>query len=143
MLSEGLQSPAQSGPWTPLEVLLSHPSPQAPSSHSDLLVCSMNILGALPPQDFCAGYSFNSFPPFICRTCSLLTSFCLCSYVTPSQPSLASYLKLPPAIPPPPHAPYSFFSCCIVLHHTYSHLTFYAFMCFCLSCSIKIYVLKG
>ena len=65
VLSEGLQSPAQSGPWTPLEVLLSHPSPQAPSSHSDLLVCSMNILGALPPQDFSADYSFclEFFPP--------------------------------------------------------------------------------
>lgn len=80
-LSEGLQSPAQSGPWTPLEVLVSHPSPQAPSSHSDLLVCSMNILGALPPQDFCAGCSFclEFFPPIYLH--NLLTPHLLLAFV--------------------------------------------------------------
>ena len=120
-LSEGLQSPAQSGPWTPLEVHLL-PSPQAPSSHSDLLVCSMNILSTLPPQDLCAGCSFclEFFPPIYLH--NLLSPHLLLAFVPMSLlHSLLWHLiwNCHLLFPPPPHTPYSFF---FLLYCSRSHL---------------------
>jgi len=144
-LSEGLQSPAQSGPWTLLEVHLL-PSPQAPTSHSDLLVCSMNILSTLPPQDLCAGCSFclEFFPPIYLH--NLLTPHLLLAFV-PMSPLHSLLWHL-------------IWNCHLLFLHLLTLLipffpailfsitptaTWHSMhLCgFCLSHSIKIYVLKG
>lgn len=133
------------GPGFPLNCT-SYPSPQAPSSHTDLLVCSMNMLGTLPPQDLWAGCSFclEFFPPIYLH--NLLTPYLLLAFV-PMSPLHSLLWHL-------------IWNCHLLFLHLLTLLILFfptvlfsitptatwhsMHLCgFCLSCSIKIYVLKG
>ena len=116
------------------------------SSHSDLLVCSMNILSTLPPQDLCSGCSFclEFFPPIYLH--NLLTPHLLLAFV-PMSPLHSLLWHL-------------IWNCQLLFLHLLTLLipffpailfsitptaTWHSMhLCgFCLSHSIKIYVLKG